>query len=213
MADVPVVERDGRYDYGNLSYGVPETQPLDFYSPYGCSKGAADQYVRDYARIYGIRTIIFRMSCIYGIRQFGNEDQGWVAHFVISSVFGKPLIIYGDGKQVRDILHIDDLFRLLEIQMSDWEKYHLEVFNVGGGREVSLSLRELTRYCEKYTGNMINIQPVAENRPADIKLYLTDNTKVTECTGWKPQVDAENLVKQTIDWLIDNNNQLESILK
>ena len=109
MTDVGVVEKDGRYSYRALPFGVPEDRNLDFHSPYGCSKGSADQYVIDYHRIYGLRTIVFRQSCIYGYRQFGAEDQGWVAWFMIATQLGRPITIYGDGKQVRDILFIDDL--------------------------------------------------------------------------------------------------------
>src|SRR5262249_6734930 len=101
MEDAVVLERASRYEYRDLPHGVPESQPLDLHSPYGCSKGTGDQYVRDYARIYGLPTVVFRMSCIYGPRQFGNEDQGWLAHFIIASLTGKPITIYGDGKQVR----------------------------------------------------------------------------------------------------------------
>ena len=114
MEEVEIVEQEKRYAYADLPRGVSEAQPLDFHSPYGCSKGAADQYVRDYSRIYGLRTVVMRMSCIYGPRQFGIEDQGWVAHFLISSVLGRPITIYGDGKQVRDILYVDDLLLAFE---------------------------------------------------------------------------------------------------
>src|SRR5207248_2865035 len=109
MQDIHVVERNGRYEYASLPMGISEAHPLDFHSPYGCSKGAADQYVRDYARIYGLTTVVFRMSCIAGPRQFGNEDQGWVAHFLYSVLAGRPITIYGDGYQVRDVLHVHDL--------------------------------------------------------------------------------------------------------
>ncbi len=111
MDEVEIVEREGRYAYADYPFGIPETYPLDFHSPYGCSKGAGDQYVRDYARIYGLKTLVLRQSCIYGQRQFGVEDQGWVAHFVIAAVKDRPITIFGDGKQVRDVLFIDDLVR------------------------------------------------------------------------------------------------------
>jgi CDP-paratose 2-epimerase len=114
MADAAVREVNGRYAYTTYPQGIPESYPLDFHSPYGCSKGAGDQYMRDYARIYGLKTLVFRQSCIYGPRQFGIEDQGWVAHFVIAAVFGRPITIFGDGKQVRDLLHVSDLIRAYE---------------------------------------------------------------------------------------------------
>jgi len=133
MDDVKVVEKAGRYIYENLPEGVSELQNLDFHSPYGCSKGAADQYVQDYARIYDMRTIVFRMSCIYGYRQFGNEDQGWVAHFIISSYLRRRLHIYGDGKQIRDILFIDDLVKAFQAALRNEDKAVGNVFNIGGG--------------------------------------------------------------------------------
>src|SRR5213080_703382 len=111
MQEVGVQRNGTRYEFAHLSEGIGETQPLDFHSPYGCSKGAADQYVRDYYRIYGLRTIVFRQSCIYGPRQMGVEDQGWVAWFIIAAVTGQPITIYGDGKQVRDVLYVEDLVR------------------------------------------------------------------------------------------------------
>lgn len=128
-----VVEHDTRYAYQDLASGLGEDIPLDFHSPYGCSKGAADQYVRDYHRIYGIRTVVFRQSCIYGPRQFGVEDQGWLAWFIIASVLGKPISIYGDGKQVRDILYIDDLVRAYVMAAENIEKTKGQVYNIGGG--------------------------------------------------------------------------------
>src|SRR5439155_20684134 len=115
MEDNMVVDRNAHYEYRDFPNGIPESQPLDFHSPYGCSKGAGDQYVRDDARIYGLPTVVFRMSCIYGPRQFGNEDQGWFAHFMIALVTGRPIMIYGDGKQVRDVLFIDDLVRAFRL--------------------------------------------------------------------------------------------------
>jgi len=114
MEQIVIVEKDGRYAYRDLPQGMPEITPLDFHSPYGCSKGAGDQYVRDYARIYGLKTVVFRQSCIYGTRQFGIEDQGWVAWFTIASVLGKAITLYGDGKQVRDVLWVGDLISLYE---------------------------------------------------------------------------------------------------
>ena len=118
MEEVSVVEQSGRYAYENLPMGCPESQPLDFHSPYGCSKGAGDQYVRDYHRIYGLPTVVFRQSCIYGQRQFGIEDQGWVAWFVIAALTGRPITIYGDGKQVRDVLFVDDLLDAYDAALS-----------------------------------------------------------------------------------------------
>ena len=136
-----VVERPTRYEFENVPYGVSETCPLDFHSPYGCSKGAADQYVHDYHRIYDLRTIVFRMSCIYGPRQFGNEDQGWVAHFALTGLSGGKLTIYGDGKQVRDLLYVDDLVDLMMLgAISRIDRTAGEIYNVGGGPANTISV-------------------------------------------------------------------------
>ena len=133
MTSVGTVERNGRYDYQSLPTGVSEEHNLDFHSPYGCSKGSADQYVIDYHRIYGMRTTVFRQSCIYGYRQFGAEDQGWVAWFMIASQLGRPITIYGDGKQVRDILFIDDLLDAYDAAFAAGDKAAGRAFNIGGG--------------------------------------------------------------------------------
>jgi CDP-paratose 2-epimerase len=133
LAQLRVEETPTRYRYADLPQGVDEATPLDFYSPYGCSKGTADQYVHDYGRIYGLRTVIFRNSCIYGTRQFGIEDQGWLAWFVIAAVLGRPISIYGDGKQVRDVLFIDDLVDHAA-GVGRPEVSTGQVYNIGGGR-------------------------------------------------------------------------------
>src|SRR5712664_187187 len=140
LEDVGTVERETRYEFRDLSMGVPESRPLDFHSPYGCSKGAADQYVRDYHRIYGLPTVVFRMSCIYGPRQFGNEDQGCVAHFIIATQAGRPVTIYGDGKQVRDILYVDDLVDLMLMAVQNINRTAGQVYNVGGGPANTISV-------------------------------------------------------------------------
>jgi CDP-paratose 2-epimerase len=134
-----VVERSSRYEFDDLPKGVSETCPLDFHSPYGCSKGTADQYVHDYHRIYGLPSIVFRMSCIYGPHQFGNEDQGWVAHFALTGMRGGRITIYGDGKQVRDLLYVDDLVKLMIRAAVNIERTSGQVYNVGGGSENTTS--------------------------------------------------------------------------
>jgi CDP-paratose 2-epimerase len=140
LEDIAVVEEWDRYRLRDFPNGIPETQPLDFRSPYGCSKGAADQYVRDYARIFGLPTVVFRMSCIYGPRQFGTEDQGWMAHFIISALKRQPITIYGNGKQVRDVLFVDDLVRAFRLAADNIDKVAGQVFNVGGGPSNTLSV-------------------------------------------------------------------------
>jgi CDP-paratose 2-epimerase len=142
MEEVRVIEHNGRYEYADLPKGVYEDRPLDFHSPYGCSKGAADQYIIDYSRIYGLRTVSIRQSCIFGYHQFGIEDQGWVAWFIICAVLGKDITIYGDGKQTRDILFIDDLIDLYIEAATKINIANGNAYNIGGGRENTMSLLE-----------------------------------------------------------------------
>ncbi|MEL7644411.1 MAG: NAD-dependent epimerase/dehydratase family protein, partial [bacterium] len=140
MDDVAIVEEPTRYRYADFPEGISESQPLDFHSPYGCSKGAGDQYVRDYARIYGMPTVVFRQSCIYGPRQYGIEDQGWVAWFVIAALTGKSISIYGDGKQVRDILFVEDLLNAYDAAIENPSVSSGQVYNIGGGAKNVLSV-------------------------------------------------------------------------
>jgi CDP-paratose 2-epimerase len=143
MHEVGVVERNGRYEYNDLRDGVDEGRQLDFHSPYGCSKGVAGQYTIDYSRIYSLRSVTFRQSCIYGTRQFGIEDQGWVAWFTIAAVLGKQITIYGDGKQIRDVLHVEDLVRAYKAAIANHEQASGGAFNIGGGPTNTMSLLEL----------------------------------------------------------------------
>lgn len=175
---------------------ISESQPLDFHSPYGCSKGAADQYVHDFSRIYQIPTVVFRMSCIAGPRQFGTEDQGWVAHFIYSALQQAPIIIYGDGRQVRDVLCIHDLIRAMEGVRSNLDVTAGQVYNVGGGRENTISLLELINEIELLTGRRLEYV-LDERRPGDQLVYVTDCGKLRSHTGWKPEIS----VKQTLQLL------------
>ncbi|MEE9474848.1 MAG: NAD-dependent epimerase/dehydratase family protein, partial [Candidatus Hydrothermarchaeaceae archaeon] len=179
---VPVKEEDTRYVFDGID-GVPETLSIDLceHTPYGCSKLAGDLYVQDYAELYGLKTAVFRMSCIYGTRQFGNEDQGWVAHFVISTVMGKPLTIYGDGKQVRDILYVSDLVRACDIFIESNKKSG--VYNIGGGPKNTISLLELLDLLEEETGKRSEIT-FSTWRPSDQKVYVSDITKAKKELGW-----------------------------
>ncbi len=208
MEDVPIVEDDGRYRYKELSHGVGEDRPLDFHSPYGCSKGAADQYVRDYARIYGLRTVVLRQSCIYGTRQFGVEDQGWVAWFTIAASLGRPITIYGDGKQVRDVLWIDDLLDLYLRLVSSPEHVGGEVYNVGGGPENTLSLNELVGMLGVRLGKPVRVQH-ADWRPGDQKVFVADIRKVRSELGWEPRTSPETGVQHLLDWVLENRAVLE----
>ena len=187
LENVPVEVDGTHYRASNPAFqGVEETEHLDFHSPYGCSKGAADQYVRDYARIYDLPTVVFRMSCIAGPRQFGNEDQGWVAHFLYSVLSGKPITIYGDGYQVRDILHVHDLLDAMNAARLHIDRTRGEIYNLGGGMERVVSVLELLRSIEARTGSPLNLEYSAV-RPGDQPLYISSTRKLFEHTGWHPQ--------------------------
>ena len=178
--------------------GVSESQPLDFHSPYGCSKGAADQYVRDFSRIYGLPTVVFRMSCIAGPRQFGTEDQGWVAHFLYSALQQKPVVIYGDGCQVRDVLCVKDLVRAFDAVRENLPITAGQIYNVGGGIANTTSLLELLRTINQLTGCRLD-HVSDECRPGDQLVYVTDYGKLQRHTGWKPLLN----LKQTLELLRD----------
>ena len=203
LEDVPVVERNGRHEFETLSGGVPETQPIDFHSPYGCSKGAADQYVRDYARIYSMRTVALRQSCIYGWRQFGVEDQGWVAWFTIAAVLKKPITIYGDGKQVRDVLFVDDLCELYRATAANIEKSSGNIYNAGGGPDNQMSLHELLAMLEELTGNKIE-RTYTSARPGDQPVFVCNIEKAKRELGWAPKVSARDGVAKLHRWVVEN---------
>ncbi len=196
-----VIERSSRYEFEDLPHGVPETCPLDFHSPYGCSKGTADQYVHDYHRIYGLPSIVFRMSCIYGPHQFGNEDQGWVAHFALTGMRGGRITIYGDGKQVRDLLYVDDLVELMLRASANTPLTSGQVYNVGGGPENTTSIWfELREPLERLLEKRLTVD-YGEFRPGDQKIYVSDIRKVQAHLNWKPQVGiAEGLRRMKETW-------------
>jgi CDP-paratose 2-epimerase len=187
--------------------GTSESQPLDFYSPYGCSKGAADQYVRDFARIYGLPTVVFRMSCVAGPRQFGTEDQGWVAHFVYSALQNQPVVIYGDGRQVRDVLCVHDLVRAFEAVRENIETTRTEVYNVGGGPENTTSLLELIEQIELLTGHRMQCV-MDQRRIGDQLLYITDTGKLQRHTGWKPRISLEKTIRMLQEFWEENHSVL-----
>jgi CDP-paratose 2-epimerase len=197
---IRVVERPSRYEFEDLPYGVPETCPLDFHSPYGCSKGAADQYVRDYHRIYGLPSIVLRMSCIYGPHQFGNEDQGWVAHFALTGLRRGRLTIYGDGKQVRDLLYVDDLVELMLRACANIDKTAGEVFNVGGGPSNTISV--WVEMADPLRGMIGMLPPVdhGEFRPGDQKIYVSDIRKAKDELNWSPSVDILEGLKRMLEF-------------
>jgi CDP-paratose 2-epimerase len=208
------IETPTRYrfaDPGLDRHGVGEREPLDFHSPYGCSKGAADQYVHDYSRIYGLRTVVFRMSCIYGPRQFGTEDQGWVAHFMLAVATGRPLTIYGDGKQVRDLLFIDDLVRAFQLAALRIETTAGSVYNMGGGPANSISIwRELQPRLERLAGQPIQMT-LDQWRPGDQPVYVSDTRKAYRDFGWKPRVGIDSGLRQLWDWALGLTGAAERV--
>ena len=203
LDQVRVVERDGRYAYDDRPLGINESAPLDFHSPYGCSKGVGDQYVRDYSRIYGMKTAVFRQSCIYGPRQFGIEDQGWVAWFCVAVVTGQPFTIFGDGKQIRDALWVGDLIDAYERAFDRIDTVSGEVFNIGGGPANTLSLLELVDKLECSFGKRLD-PPFAGWRPGDQRVFVADVRKAEMLLGWRPRVSIDEGVDRLIRWVKEN---------
>jgi CDP-paratose 2-epimerase len=215
LSDMAFCESGQRYepaDHRIRDYGIDENQRLDFHSPYGCSKGTADQYVLDFARYFGLPAIVFRMSCIYGPHQFGTEDQGWVAHFLIQAIGGRRITLFGDGKQVRDILFVEDLVDALLLARERASDLAGEAFNIGGGVSNSVSLRELIALISDLEG----AQPrLAWNdwRPGDQRYYVSNFFKFQAATGWSPKVNIETGVSRLHAWLqaVDNEEILTAV--
>jgi CDP-paratose 2-epimerase len=204
MEDVVIVPQDTRYWYADYPQGMPEERPLDFHSPYGCSKGAGDQYTRDYARIYGLRTIVMRQSCIYGYRQFGIEDQGWVAWFIIAALKGRQISIYGDGKQVRDVLFIDDLLDAYDAAVCTIDVSAGQVYNVGGGPENTMSIwAEFGPILAELMGQPVPVT-FADWRPGDQRVYVSDIRKAGRELNWRPQVSVREGITRLFEWIRDN---------
>ena len=200
LDDVAVRLDGDRYVYADGRLGIGEDARLDFHSPYGCSKGAADQYVHDYSRIYGLPTVVFRMSCIYGTRQFGTEDQGWVAHFARSLLGGEPVTIYGDGCQVRDILWIDDLVDAMLRAMERIDTVAGEVFNVGGGAPNAVTVRGVIDRLQDVTGRSVPVH-TADWRPGDQRVYVSDTARIQRVLDWKPRTSWKAGLEKLVDWL------------
>ena len=195
------VERQGeRWAWPDLPEGCPEDRPIDFHSPYGCSKGAADQYVRDYARIYGLRTVVFRQSCIYGYRQFGVEDQGWVAWFTIRSLRDGPVTIFGDGYQARDVLFIDDLLDAYVAAVARVDAAAGNIYNLGGGPGNALSLRELVHKLDLLNGRPLKVG-FADWRPGDQRVFIADIRKARRELGWEPRISVDEGLKRLHLWV------------
>jgi CDP-paratose 2-epimerase len=206
LPDLPLREDESRWrpvDTHVAASGIDEARPLEFRTPYGCSKGCADQYVLDYAHSFGIPATVFRMSCIYGPHQFGTEDQGWVAHFLIRALEGKPITIYGDGKQVRDVLFVDDL---VDAFMRAWSGIHAisgRAFNIGGGPANAISLRELVAMIETLRGWPPEVRYEGW-REGDQKFYVSNTNAFTQATGWRPRVGPRAGVEALHGWLVEH---------
>lgn len=207
MESVAIIEDETRYRYRDLADGISEEQALDFHSPYGCSKGCGDQYVRDYARIYGMRTVVFRQSCIYGPRQMGAEDQGWMAYFCIAARLGWPITIYGNGKQVRDVLWIGDLVDAYDRAANRIDVSAGEIFNIGGGPSKTVSVwREFGPMLERLAGSALPAT-FADWRQGDQPVYISDIRKAERVLGWRPNVSVEEGVERLWRW-VDANTTL-----
>jgi CDP-paratose 2-epimerase len=208
LEDVGLQKSATRYEPSDPALrrdGISEARCLEFHSPYGCSKGVAEQYVLDYARTFGLRTVVFRMSCIYGPHQFGTEDQGWVAHFLIAAMNGLPLTIYGDGLQVRDILFVEDLAEAMLLAQTQIERLSGEAFNIGGGPENTTSLVELL----DLMGDLMGERPLANVeawRPADQRYYVSDTRKFERATGWRPRTGVRRGIERLHEWLLETRS-------
>ncbi|MEN3353561.1 MAG: CDP-paratose 2-epimerase [Betaproteobacteria bacterium] len=203
LDDVPLACEAQRYApiaSDARTYGISEARPLDFHSPYGCSKGAADQYVRDYARSYGLSTVVFRMSCIYGPHQFGTEDQGWVAHFLVRGLDGAPITLYGDGMQVRDVLFVEDLIDAFLLAERHIARLAGQAFNIGGGPRNVISLLDLLERIEALQDKRPQVR-FEQWRTGDQRYYVSDTRRFQQATGWKPQVGVDEGIRRLADWL------------
>lgn len=211
MEALKIVEKDGRYAYADYPRGIPESAPLDFHSPYGCSKGAGDQYARDYHRIYGLRTVVFRQSCIYGYRQFGIEDQGWVAWFMIAALKNRPITIYGDGKQVRDVLFIDDLLDAYDAAVNQIAAAAGQIYNVGGGPANTMAIwSEFGPILEQLLGRPIPVR-YEEWRPGDQKVYISAIDKIGRELGWAPKVSVREGLSRLYTWMSHNHHLFDHL--
>lgn len=210
-----VIEKKNRYIFkeGKLnSKGISENVKIDFHSPYGCSKGSADFYVIDYGRIYGFNSVSFRQSCIYGEYQMGIEDQGWVAWFAIAALLNKKITIFGNGKQVRDLLYVDDLVRLYDMAVENIDKVSGEAFNVGGGPKNTLSIVECLGMLEDKLE--LNIQTKKDKiRAGDQPVFIADTSKIYNALGWKPSIDISEGLNRMISWIKENRNAVLKINK
>jgi CDP-paratose 2-epimerase len=205
LGGVEVVLAGDRYlprDPELRARGVDERHPLDFHSPYGCSKGTADQYVLDYARVYGLPAVVFRMSCIYGPHQRGNEDQGWVAHFLLATLRDEPITVYGDGRQVRDALHAEDLVEAMRAAHRQIDRIAGRAFNIGGGVDNAITLRDLLDLTRALHGRLPPVRS-APWRTADQRYYVSNVDAFTGATGWRPRITAAEGIERLYRELAD----------
>jgi CDP-paratose 2-epimerase len=210
MEGTPLVEEPTRWRYRDNVQGVPESQPLDFHSPYGCSKGTGDQYARDYARVYGLRTVIFRQSCVYGPRQFGTDDQGWLAWMMLAAVTGRPITIYGDGKQVRDVLHVSDLLDAYDLAVERIDAVRGRPYNLGGGASNVLAVwAEFGPMLERLTGRPIPVTRAAW-RAGDQRVFHADIARAREELGWTPRVGLEHGLEELFGWVTAHQHLMGS---
>ena len=203
LDDVELVEHDTRYEPASRTirrHGIGEWRALQFCTPYGCSKGAADQYVIDYSHSYGIPAVVFRMSCIYGTHQMGNEDQGWVAHFLIRALEGNAVTIYGDGKQVRDVLYVEDLVEALRLASDGAATIGGRAFNIGGGPRNCISLLELIDMIGELSGDPVAVD-FGDWRQGDQRYYVSDPSAFGATTGWQPRTAPADGVRLLHEWL------------
>lgn len=210
LESIRIEKGEQGYSFVDHPTGVSEDFPLDFHSPYGCSKGVADQYVRDYHRIYGLNTFTIRQSCIYGCHQFGIEDQGWVAWFVISMLQDKPITIYGDGLQVRDLLFVDDLVDAYLLIAQGNERRKERVLNIGGGPENATSVISLLNRIARILGKE-EAYGYSDWRPGDQKVYVSNNGKIGKTLGWTPRIGIEEGISRLIDWLKNHRAGIEAL--
>lgn len=205
LEHLETVELETRYQLPSKPEGIDERTLLDFHSPYGCSKGAADQYVRDYARIYGMNTIVFRQSCIYGGRQMGMEDQGWVVWIVSRALVGAPARVYGTGKQIRDLLFVGDLIDAYDKAVVNIKKTSGQIYNIGGGPQMAMSVVELLRWLKARYPDFR--WEYFDWRPGDQKVYISDVGLAERDFGWKPTTTIEEGLEQLIAW-VNSNKEL-----
>ena len=204
MENISIVEDESSYRFAEIPFGVSESQPLDFHSPYGCSKGCGDQYTRDYSRMYGLKTVVVRQSCIYGPRQFGIEDQGWLAWFVIAAVNRRPISVYGNGKQVRDVLHVHDLISFYQAAVDNISTAAGQIYNVGGGPDNTISIwAEFSQLLEEILGYSIPVT-FGDWRPGDQYVYISDIRKAKRDLGWSPEISIDAGARSLVNWVREN---------